>query len=72
MTRPSETLTATIGTIIAAVVGILAAYGVDIPAGAVAGIIVVVSWIAAAVTWYVARQQRSGVKSSLADGKVAQ
>lgn len=70
LARPSETITAAVGSIIGAAAAIAVAYGARIPDGVQAGAIVIVSWIAAAVTWYTARRQRAGSKTSGPDGKV--
>lgn len=70
MTRPSETITGIVGSIVAAVVGILTAYGVDVPPAVSAGAIVIVGWIAAGVTWFISRKQQAGQLLSDATGKV--
>lgn len=70
MSRPSETVTAAAASIIGAILAILAAYNVDVPDGVEPALVILVGWIAAAVTWYVARRQRAGVQTSAADGKV--
>jgi len=71
VTRPSETVTAAAGSILGALVGILAAYNITVPSGVQTGIIVLVGWVGAFVTWYVARKQRAGAATSAADGKVS-
>lgn len=73
-TRPAETYAATIGALIAAVVAVLAAFGIEVPDAVLAAATPVVGLIAAAVTWYVARKQRDPADptSSDVDGKVTQ
>jgi hypothetical protein len=59
VSRPSEALTATVGTLVAAILVLVKAYtDIDVPEGVSAALILIVSYIAAAVTWYVARKQR--------------
>ncbi len=70
MTRPSETITGIVGSIVGAVIALLIAYGIDIPDGVQPALITLVGWIAAGVTWYVAREQRSGGLMSESDGTV--
>ena len=71
MTRPSEGVTAAIGSIVGAVLIILGATTHAQISPEVAGaIITLVSWIATAVTWYVANKQRAGEATSAADGTV--
>lgn len=70
MQRPSETLTASIGSIIAAIGAILVGYGIEIPAGVEVAAVTLVAWIATGVTWYTAAKQRRGELSSAADGTV--
>lgn len=60
-TMPSETITGVVGSLVGAVVAILGAYGTDIPAGAVGGIIILLSWMAYAVT-LVVRARRAARK----------
>jgi hypothetical protein len=70
MSRPSETITAAVGTIVGAGVTLLTALGVKVPDGVDGPAIILVSWLAVGVTWYVARKQRAGELSSLSDGSV--
>jgi hypothetical protein len=70
MTRPSETVTAAVGSILGALFAILVAYGVDIPDGVQTAAVVLVAWIATGVTWFYARRQRAGALGSAPDGKV--
>jgi hypothetical protein len=70
--RPSESIQATIGSIVGAVL-IIAGVFFDtskITPEAVGAIILLLSWIAAGVTWYVARKQRVGELASGKDGTV--
>lgn len=71
--RPSEILTGAIGTILGAVVILLKEWGgVEISSTALGALIVLVSWIAYGVTWYVSRRQRSGELVSEVDGSVSE
>lgn len=68
--RPAELTQATVGTIVGAVL-IIAGVFFDtsrITPEVVGAIILIVSYVAAAVTWYVARKQRT-VTSTLTSGK---
>jgi hypothetical protein len=71
MSRPSETATAALGSIIGAVL-IIAGWltTVEVPSQVAGAFTILVSWVAAAVTWFVAQRQRRGELSSLADGSV--
>jgi predicted phage tail protein len=71
--RPSESIQATIGSIVGAIL-ILAGVFFDtskITAEAVGAIVLILSWIAAGVTWYIARKQRVGELGSGKDGTVS-
>lgn len=70
MQRPSETLQATVGSIVGAIFVIMSAFGVTIPDGVEGSVIILVSWIAALVTWRYAKKQRSGDLQSAFDGRV--
>lgn len=70
MTRPSESISATVGVIVGATVALLAAYGIAVPPAAVGPIVTLVSFVAAGVTWYIARKQRAGELGSAVDGVV--
>jgi hypothetical protein len=73
VSRPSETITGIVGSIVGAVLVLLGEFGdIEVSTNATAAIIVIVSWIAAGVTWYVARKQRSGELGSSRDGTVNQ
>lgn len=71
MTRPAESVTAIVGSIVGALgilLGALTNFEVSVEvSGAVVSL---VSWIAAAATWYIARKQRKGQLQSAADGTV--
>jgi uncharacterized membrane protein YphA (DoxX/SURF4 family) len=61
MSRPSEAITAAVGSIVGAILIIVGAFtDAEIPPEVTGAIITLVSWIAALVTWYVAKQQRAG------------
>jgi hypothetical protein len=71
VSRPSETITGIVGSIVGAFLVLLGEFGdVEVSTNATAAIIVLVSWIAAGVTWYVARKQRAGELGSSKDGTV--
>lgn len=70
MSRPSETITAAVGSVIGAVFALLAALGINIPEGVNGPVIILVSWLAAGTTYLVARKQRAGDLPSGADGRV--
>lgn len=70
MSRPSETASAAIGSIVGAVLAILAAYDINVPAAVGPAVIILVGWVAAAVTWFIAKKQRIGQATSGADGTV--
>jgi amino acid transporter len=71
ISRPSETVTAAVGSIIGAAI-IIAGWltTVEVPAEVAGAFTILVSWLAAGVTWFVAQRQRSGDLSSLSDGSV--
>jgi hypothetical protein len=72
ISRPSETLTATIGTIVGAMLVILGSYtGLEVSTEVSGAVVTVISWVAFAVTWFVARRQRAGDLTSAVDGKVS-
>lgn len=59
VSRPSEAITGIVGSIIGAILVLLSEFtDVEVSTNAAAAIVVLVSWIAAGVTWYVARRQR--------------
>lgn len=70
--RPSENLTATVGSIVAAFLGVVAVVkpGFNLAPGAVAAIIGAVAWIAHGITWYISRKQKAGELASAPDGEV--
>ena len=69
--RPSETITAAVGTIVAAVLVLLNEFwDIEISTNAVAAIVALVSWIAAGITWLVARRQAAGSLGSSPTGEV--
>lgn len=70
MVRPSETVTGIVGSVVGSILSLLAAFGINIPDGVPGPLVALVGWVAAAVTWWVARQQRAGTKVSASDGKV--
>ena len=71
MKRPSESVTAAVGSIVGAVFILVGATTSVEIAGEVQGaVIVLVSWLAALVTWYVAQRQRSRELGSGVDGTV--
>lgn len=77
MSRPSETITAAVGTILGAVFILLGATEGgfdfdDLRSPEVQGAaMVLVGWIAAGVTWYVAKRQRAGeIPEAAPDGTV--
>lgn len=70
--RPSEALTGAIGSIVGALLILLNEFfGVEVSTNAAAAIVVVVSWLAAGVTWYVAKRQRAGQLYPGPDGTVS-
>jgi hypothetical protein len=70
-TRPSETLTAAVGSIVGTLLIVLAAFTkVSVSAEVAGAITIIVSWAAAVVTWYVSRQQRAGELPSAPDGAI--
>lgn len=74
VSRPSETLSAALGTLVLAVVSVLEALDIEVPVAYVTAATAVVGFVAAAVTWYVARQQRDPARplSSGKDGTVVE
>lgn len=70
MQRPSETISATVGTIVGSVITILALYGVNVPDGVAGPAVTLVSFLAAGVTWYVSRKQAAGQLGADSTGKV--
>jgi hypothetical protein len=70
--RPSETIQATVGSIVGLILIIAGAFfdTSKITPEAVGAIILLLSWIAAGVTWYIARKQRAGMLGSSRDGTV--
>lgn len=71
MSRPSESLTAAVGSIVGAaliVFGALTKF--EVSAEVSGAFITLVSWIAAAATWWIARKQRKGQMQSAPDGTV--
>jgi hypothetical protein len=71
ISRPSEAITGVVGSIVGAILVLLGQFtDVEVTTEASAAIIVLVSWIAAGVTWYIARKQRSGALQAGNDGTV--
>lgn len=71
LARPSEAIQATVGSILGAVFILIGAFTDWEPTPEVIGAVtLLVSWIAVAVTWYVARKQRAGELASRGDGSV--
>lgn len=71
MKRPAETIAGSVGTAVGLIFAVLHTYGHwDLDASLQPYVPVVVGWIAASVTWFVARSQRAGGRNSAADGKV--
>jgi len=71
MTRPSEAITATVGSIVGAAVILLASFTDWQPSTEVVGaVVVLVSWVAAGVTYFVAKRQAAGSLSSGPTGQV--
>jgi predicted phage tail protein len=69
--RPSEALSGIVGSIVGAVLVLLSEFtDVEVSTNAAAALVVLVSWIAAGVTWYVAKRQRSGDLQAASDGTV--
>lgn len=64
---PSETITGAVGTIVAAVVGIITAYGIEVPAAVVSSVIVLLSWLAFGITLWV-RRTRARVVADVPQG----
>lgn len=71
MTRPAESTTAIVGSIVGAL-GILlgAITDLEVSVEVSGAVVTLVSWIAAAATWWIARKQRKGKLQSAADGTV--
>jgi len=70
--RPSEALSAVVGSILGAVVILLdEIWAIEVSAKALGALIILVSWIAYGVTYLVARRQRSGQLVSEKDGSVS-
>jgi hypothetical protein len=71
VTRPSETITATVGAIIGAILSIVGFTNqVEVPAEVAGAIVTLVAFIATAVTTFVANRQRAGDLRSKKDGSV--
>jgi hypothetical protein len=71
MTRPSEAITAVVGTIVGAGIILLDEFAhVAISARAAGAVVILLSYGAAGVTWVVARRQRAGTAVSDIDGSV--
>lgn len=72
--RPSENLTATVGSVVAAVLGVVAIFKPDfnLPPAAVASLVALIAWMAHAVTWFVARKLVKGELISAKDGEVTE
>lgn len=71
MTRPAEGVTAVVGSIVGAL-GILlgALTDLEVSVQVSGAVVTLISWIAAAATWWIARKQRKGELQSAADGTV--
>lgn len=72
MSRPSEAAQAAIGSIVGAILIVAGAFfdTSKITPEVVGGIVIVLSWIAAGVTWYIAKRQRAGQLTANEDGTV--
>ena len=71
--RPSEALSAVVGSILGALVILLDEFwDITISAKALGALVILVSWVAYAVTWYVSRRQRTGELVSEKDGSVSE
>jgi phosphate/sulfate permease len=72
VSRPSETIQAAIGSIVGAALIVAGAFfdTSKITPEVVGALILLLSWIAAGVTWYIARKQRAGLLGSSKDGTV--
>lgn len=70
MNRPSETVSAAVASIVGAIFAILIGYGVKVPDAVQPAVIVLTGWVAAGVTWYIARKQAAGSLTSGPTGKV--
>ena len=71
MNRPSESITAIVGSVVGAILILVSAiWDVEVGAEVSGAIVVLVSWTAALVTWFVAKRQRSGDLGSAVDGTV--
>ena len=70
--RPSETVTGVISSIIGAVL-VIVGWGteIEIPAEVTGALVTLLGWVAAGVTWYIARKQREGALGSAKDGTVS-
>jgi len=69
--RPSETISAVVGSVVGAALVIVGAYtDLEVTTEVQGAIIVLISWIAAGVTWVVSRRQQAGSAGSAADGAV--
>jgi hypothetical protein len=72
LARPSESITATVGTIVGAVLAILgAATKFELPVEVAGAIVTLVSFVASMVTAVIAKRQRAGGLGSKEDGKVS-
>lgn len=71
--RPSEALTAAIGTILGALLIVLdEIWGIAVSAKLSAALLILLSWLAYGITYLVARRQRSGDLVSEIDGSVSE
>lgn len=71
MERPSETITATVGSLVGAALMLLGfASKVQVPPEVAGAIVTLVAFVAALVTNFVARKQRAGELDSAVDGTV--
>jgi phosphate/sulfate permease len=73
VSRPSETLQAAIGSIVGAALIVAGAFldTSKITPEVVGALTILLSWVAALVTWYVARKQRTGELAAAKDGSVS-
>jgi phosphate/sulfate permease len=71
MSRPSETTTAIVGSIVGACLILLGSiWKVEVSSEVSGAIVTLVAWISVAVTWYIARMQREGELRAAKDGTV--
>ncbi len=72
MSRPSEVLTAAVGTIVGAAAILLDdLFGIALSARSIGALTILVSWVALGVTWFVSRRQDAGQWTSGPTGRVS-